>query len=85
MVEKDPVCGMEIDASAAAGKSNFEGKTYYFCAPGCKKAFDKDPRWHIERASEPSIRQANKGSKRRARWLWRYNILLLLPRLQATV
>ncbi len=39
----DPVCGMEIDPKTAAGKSEFQGKTYYFCSLGCKKSFDKDP------------------------------------------
>jgi len=41
---KDPVCGMDVDPKTAAGKSVYEGKTYYFCSPGCKKDFDKDPR-----------------------------------------
>jgi YHS domain-containing protein len=41
---KDPVCGMTVDENTAAGKSAFEGITYYFCAPGCKKVFDKDTR-----------------------------------------
>lgn len=40
---KDPVCGMEVDEKTAAGKSEYKGKTYYFCAPSCKAAFDKDP------------------------------------------
>ena len=40
---KDPVCGMEIDPTTAAGKSEYKGQTYYFCSPGCKKSFDKDP------------------------------------------
>jgi YHS domain-containing protein len=40
---KDPVCKMECDEKTAPGKSVYKGKTYYFCAPGCKKAFDKDP------------------------------------------
>jgi len=39
----DPVCGMEIDPKTAAGKSEYQGKTYYFCSSGCKKAFDKEP------------------------------------------
>jgi YHS domain-containing protein len=39
----DPVCGMEIDPRTAAGKSEYQGKTYYFCSVGCKKAFDKEP------------------------------------------
>ncbi|MCL4830574.1 MAG: YHS domain-containing protein [Caldilinea sp.] len=41
---KDPVCGMVIDSKTAKYKSEFEGQTYYFCAPGCKTAFDKEPR-----------------------------------------
>jgi YHS domain-containing protein len=40
---KDPVCGMEVEEKKAAAKSEHMGKTYYFCAPGCKKAFDENP------------------------------------------
>ena len=40
---KDPVCGMEVDEKKAAAKSEHMAKTYYFCAPGCKKAFDANP------------------------------------------
>lgn len=40
---KDPVCGMDVDEQAATLKSEHMGKTYYFCSPGCKKAFDADP------------------------------------------
>jgi YHS domain-containing protein len=42
----DPVCGMvvDVDAQRRAGlTSELGGKTYAFCGPGCKKAFDKDP------------------------------------------
>lgn len=39
----DPVCGMDIDPQTAAGKSEYQGKTYYFCSLGCKREFDKDP------------------------------------------
>lgn len=40
---KDPVCGMNVDEKKAAATAVYEGKTYYFCSPGCKKSFDKDP------------------------------------------
>ena len=40
---RDPVCGMNVDEKTAAGKSEYAGKTYYFCSLGCKKAFDKEP------------------------------------------
>jgi YHS domain-containing protein len=39
----DPVCHMEVDEKTAAAKSTYKSKTYYFCAIGCKKTFDKDP------------------------------------------
>lgn len=39
----DPVCGMDIDPATAAGTSEYNGQTYYFCSLGCKKSFDKEP------------------------------------------
>ncbi len=40
---KDPVCGMQVDEQKASATSVFKGTTYYFCAKGCKVAFDKSP------------------------------------------
>ena len=40
---KDPVCGMTIDAEAAAGTSESGGETYYFCSSACKEKFDAKP------------------------------------------
>ena len=40
---RDPVCGMDVDEKKAVVKSDYKGKTYYFCAQGCKIAFDKEP------------------------------------------
>ena len=40
---KDPVCDMTVDEKNAAGKSEYQGQTYYFCCSGCKATFDKDP------------------------------------------
>ena len=39
----DPVCNMTVDTETARHRSEYQGTTYYFCAPGCKAAFDKDP------------------------------------------
>ena len=44
---KDPVCNMEVDEATAAAKSEYDGTTYYFCAPGCKRAFDKEPEKYL--------------------------------------
>lgn len=48
----DPVCEMEVDEETAAGTSEYQGKTYYFCAPGCKAAFDKDPEKYLGQEAE---------------------------------
>ncbi len=44
----DPICKMDVDEETATLKSDYEGKTYYFCAPGCKKMFEEDPEKYIE-------------------------------------
>ena len=45
---KDPVCGMEVEESKAAGTSEYKGKKYHFCSTGCKAAFDKDPEKYVK-------------------------------------
>jgi YHS domain-containing protein len=40
---KDPVCGMMVDEKTAKTKTQYRGKTYYFCAQACKITFDKNP------------------------------------------
>ena len=43
----DPVCGMTVNTSDAAGSSEYQGQTYSFCSKGCKAAFDKEPEKYI--------------------------------------
>ena len=52
---KDPVCGMEVDENKAAATSEHEGQTYYFCALGCKKAFDDNPEKYLKGYKERNI------------------------------
>lgn len=40
----DPVCGMQIDENQVEWTAEYEGETYYFCAPGCRAAFLEAPR-----------------------------------------
>ena len=40
---KDPVCGMQVDEQRAAGKSEYQGETYYFYSASCKQQFDQNP------------------------------------------
>ncbi len=46
---KDPVCGMDVDEKSAKHKSEYKGKTYYFCSPACRKDFEKDPETYINK------------------------------------
>jgi YHS domain-containing protein len=43
----DPVCKMEVDEKTAKFKTEYKGETYYFCSPGCKKAFEENPEEYI--------------------------------------
>jgi len=42
-MQKDPICGMAVNEKIAKYKSDYKGKTYYFCSQICKTKFDKDP------------------------------------------
>ena len=42
MKHTDPVCGMQVDEKTPH-KSQFNGKTVYFCSAGCKTKFDQSP------------------------------------------
>jgi YHS domain-containing protein len=46
----DPVCGMTVDEKSAAATFEYEGTTYYFCAPGCRKAFERNPQAYLDKA-----------------------------------
>jgi Cu+-exporting ATPase len=47
-LERDPVCGMMVDRKKAAATSEHKGRTIYFCAAGCKKRFDADPKRYVK-------------------------------------
>jgi P-type Cu+ transporter len=55
-MEKDPVCGMLVDPEQAAGRREYDGKTYYLCSPTCLDRFDADPQRY---AQQQAPRQAD--------------------------
>src|SRR5437899_12014579 len=64
---QDPVRGMEVDPQTATQRADYEGKTYYFCAPGCRKAFESDPHKYLLRdwiAQTPEGGLSNSASVR---------------------
>lgn len=50
-VVKDPVCGMDIEAAAAAGRTSYKGQMYYFCGAACKEKFDLKPEQYLGKAA----------------------------------
>jgi xanthine dehydrogenase accessory factor len=46
----DPVCGMTVDASPSSFPREHEGRTYYFCMAGCRRAFEQDPAAYLKEA-----------------------------------
>jgi len=43
---------MDIDPQTAAGKSDYQGQTYYFCSSGCKRSFDKEPEKYLGKKAD---------------------------------
>ncbi|HEY6141706.1 MAG TPA: copper-translocating P-type ATPase [Thermoanaerobaculia bacterium] len=38
----DPICGMAVDETTAKWTTTVDGKTFYFCSPGCKARFEAE-------------------------------------------
>ena len=44
----DPVCQMEVDMKKPNGGTyEYNGVTYYFCAMGCNRAFQREPEAYL--------------------------------------
>jgi YHS domain-containing protein len=52
-IEKDPVCGMDVDSETSKLSSEFEGKTYWFCGKGCLPEPHADPERFLQPADGP--------------------------------
>lgn len=65
---KDVVCGMDVDPETAPAQSEYEGTTYYFCAPGCKVDFDADPQKYLS----PDYVAPEMGEARPAKRWWEF-------------
>ena len=50
--QRDPVCNMEIDEHSAAGRSQYQGQTYYFCTESCKEEFDRNPEQYANQGAQ---------------------------------
>ena len=44
---RDEVCGMRLSHTAALVRTEFQGRTYYFCAERCRSRFLEHPAWYV--------------------------------------
>jgi P-type Cu+ transporter len=54
-MERDVVCGMQVDPAKAAGHTTHEGRTYYFCSKSCLAKFEADPKTYLDPAYRPGM------------------------------
>ena len=54
---KDPVCGMEVEVTEAAIRSEYRGRTYYFCSENCRKRFVDSPANFHAPVAQPTARR----------------------------
>jgi Cu+-exporting ATPase len=50
---RDPVCGMDVTYETAQARTEYEGRTYYFCSVECKEAFDEEPEKYVQQEEFP--------------------------------
>jgi Cu+-exporting ATPase len=50
-VVKDPVCGMDVDPTTAAHRSEFDSHKYFFCSEHCRAKFEADPASYLHPAA----------------------------------
>ncbi|ABA88955.1 copper-translocating P-type ATPase [Syntrophotalea carbinolica DSM 2380] len=61
---KDPVCGMDVIPEKAAGKTEHQGKDYYFCSVKCLEKFKQDPEEYLDKARKEKRKAASKDDRR---------------------
>ena len=57
----DPVCGMTVVKATAKATYEYKGTTYYFCNPGCKDAFAKEPEKYLKAEAKGEEKTAPMG------------------------
>ena len=60
----DPVCDMTVDTETAKFTTQYQGETIYFCAPGCKKAFEQNPSSYLAHGPQGQEQQTTQSSGR---------------------
>ena len=54
-MQRDPVCGMNVDPATAAAHVEHLGDTYYFCGKSCARKFSADPEHYLRNPAAPAV------------------------------
>jgi Cu+-exporting ATPase len=49
VLEKDPVCGMNVNPATAKNVHEYGGRKFYFCCAGCAEKFKSDPAGYLNK------------------------------------
>jgi Cu+-exporting ATPase len=60
----DPICGMTVEPDRAAGRYDYKGVPYYFCAASCLEKFKADPEGALQPASSGPTESGGRRSLR---------------------
>src|SRR5512134_221965 len=63
-MERDPLCGMLVDSSAAAGTRESAGRTWYLYSGDCLQKFDWAPQRYVQQATQTLTGELVPGSRR---------------------
>lgn len=50
-MQRDPVCGMQVDEKKAKATSEHNGQKVYFCSDQCKQKFDQNPQQYAKKSA----------------------------------
>lgn len=53
---RDPVCGMSVSQATATDESEYQDKTYFFCAPTCRQSFEDNPEKYIRQHRQHGLK-----------------------------
>jgi Cu+-exporting ATPase len=61
-IERDPVCGMNVDPAKAAATVEYDRKLYHFCCKGCAEKFTADPKKYLSPTYKPGGMRATSST-----------------------
>ena len=54
-MDRDLVCGMEVNSEETRFFSDYDAHMYYFCSADCKRAFDDHPDRYIQENAKQEL------------------------------